>query len=164
MWNLSHVIVACRYIHVKNSMVLRKEVVEPIDPWSFGSLVWRGSYLHDLYTLFSFFRREWMGCEWASMFWTKSVNELSSVALAVLYSWEGEFPDPMGILRAWHSCTNWDVQFWCLNSPGKGQRNSPNIQKAMIPKRPPNFAKPMPDRLGLVPGGIERLHISVTCR
>ena len=37
--NLSHVIVACRYIHVKNLMVLRKEVVEPIDPWSFRSLV-----------------------------------------------------------------------------------------------------------------------------
>ena len=34
-----HVIVACRYIHVKNSMVLRKEVVDPVDPWSFRSLV-----------------------------------------------------------------------------------------------------------------------------
>lgn len=69
------------------------------------------------------------GSEWASMFWTKSVNELSSVALAVLYSWEGEFPDPMGILRAWHSCTKIEMYSFDVWTPPAKVKGIPQIFK-----------------------------------
>lgn len=125
MWNLSHVIVACRSIHVKNLMVLRKEVVEPIDPWSFRSLVWRGSYLHDLYTLFPIFRREWMRLQCFKQNQSTNLAQWRGCSFIYVYSWEGEFSDLMGILRAWHSCTNWDVMFWCLNPPGQELKKFP---------------------------------------